>query len=310
MRKIKTFLGVAVLLLGAALLENGTAMAESSEGCRILDQLGDRVEGTVSPGACTFITKQTEFGAMRSDTPETREARVRLYGSMFAVDGTLAESGSAPPVRGRANIENNLRTLLTAFPTFRFTPVKIVVNGDAVFYEASNEATIHGQLVRYPALYRVVLTGTAGQPGHEVAQGRRYHDRTEWFRPIEQDALRELFAGVADDCPKQGTAFVGPGLTAPVTDPACHVAYLTRLSSAMTDVRLAADRSATGAHTKFQEYRGTVRARGRVIDYGLIVGTGQGLVRYYFDTLPLSYDDAEMSSLFAKLITGAARLPQ
>ncbi|OXM48633.1 nuclear transport factor 2 family protein [Amycolatopsis alba] len=227
----------------------------------------ERVEGTVSPSAFAFITKQTEFGAMRSETPEAREARVRLYGGIFAADGTLAEAGSAAPVAGRANIENNLRTLLGAFPTFRFTPVKIVVNRDVVFYEAANEAVINGRMVRYPAVYRVVLKDG------EVTQGRRYHDRTEWFRPIEKDALREL----------------------------------GRLSGAMTEVRLAADRSAAGTHTKFQEYHGTVRAKGRTIDFGIVVRTGPGLVRYYFDTLPLSYDDAEMTALFTKLLTGAAR---
>lgn len=279
---------------------SGTAVAEANEGCPILEQLGDRVEGDVSPSACAFITKQTEFGAMRSDTPEAREARVRLYGTIFAADGTLAESGSAPPVRGRADIENNLRTLLGAFPTFRFTPVKIVVNGDAVFYEAANEAVINGQMVRYPAVYRVVLTNG------EVTEGRRYHDRTEWFRPIENDALRQLFAGVADNCPGKGPAFTGPGLTAPVTDPKCHLAYLGRLSGAMTDVRLAADQAAAGPRTKFQEYRGTVRAKGRTIDFGMIVGTASGMVRYYFDTLPLNYDDAEMGALFTKLLTGSA----
>ncbi|MFD5097263.1 nuclear transport factor 2 family protein [Amycolatopsis thailandensis] len=267
----------------------------------IKDWPDDRVEGTVSPSACAFITKQTEFGAMRSDTPEAREDRVRLYGTIFAADGTLAESGSAAPIEGRANIENNLRTLLGAFPTFRFTPVKIVVNGDAVFYEAANEAVIDGRTVRYPAVYRVVLKDG------EVTQGRRYHDRTEWFRPIEKDALRELFAGVADDCPRKGPAFIGPGLTTPVTDPVCHLAYLGRLSGAMSDVRLVPDQAAAGPRTKFQEYRGTVRAKGRTIDFGLIVGTGPGLVRYYFDTLPLNYDDVETNALFTKLLTGAAR---
>ncbi|WP_414941072.1 nuclear transport factor 2 family protein [Amycolatopsis sp. cmx-11-51] len=300
MRKINGFLGAAAVLLGAMLAQTGTATAKTGEDCPILEQLGDRVEGTVSPGACAFIAKQTEFGAMRSDTPEAREARVRLYGTIFATDGTLAESGSAPPMRGRAAIETNLRTLLGAFPTFRFTPVKIVVNGDAVFYEASNEAVIHGRMVRYPAVYRVVLKGG------EVTQGRRYHDRTEWFRPIERDALRELFAGVADDCPRRGPAFIGPGLTTPVTDPVCHGAYLGRLSGAMTDVRLKADQSAAGPRTRFQEYHGTVRAKGRTIDYGMIVGNGPGGVRYYFDTLPLNYDDTETAVLFGKLLTGTA----
>ncbi|HET6290729.1 MAG TPA: nuclear transport factor 2 family protein [Amycolatopsis sp.] len=300
MRKIQRFLGTAAVLVSATVLGSGPAAAETNEGCSILEQLGDRVEGEVSPSACAFITKQTAFGAMRSETPEARDARVRLYGSIFAVDGTLAESGSAPPVVGRANIANSLRTLLNAFPTFRFTPVKIVVNGDAVFYEADNEMTIRGEVVRYPAVYRVVLTSG------EVVQGRRYHDRTEWFRPIEKDALRELFTGVADNCPRRGPAFTGPGLTEPVTDPLCHAAYLGRLSGAMTDVRLTADQAAAGPRTKFQEYRGTVRAKGRTIDYGLIVGTEPGRVRYYFDTLPLSYDDSEMAGLFTKLVTGAA----
>ncbi|MEU3624472.1 nuclear transport factor 2 family protein [Amycolatopsis coloradensis] len=291
---------MAAVLVSATVMGSGPAVAETNEGCPILEQWGDRVEGDVSPGACAFIAKQTEFGAMRSDTPEAREARVRLYGSIFAADGTLAESGSAPPVRGRAAIENNLRTLLGAFPTFRFTPVKVVVNGGTVFYEAANEAVINGQLVRYPAVYRVVLENG------EVTEGRRYHDRTEWFRPIEAGALRELFAGVADDCPRRGPSFTGPGLTAPVTDPKCHLAYLGRLSNAMTDVRLAADQAAAGPRTKFQEYRGTVRAKGRKIEYGMIVGTGPGLMRYYFDTLPLNYDDAETAVLFGKLLTGAA----
>ncbi|WP_233611856.1 nuclear transport factor 2 family protein [Amycolatopsis sp. WAC 01376] len=291
---------MAAVLVSATVMGSGQAVAETNEGCPILDQLGDRVEGEVSPSACAFITKQTEFGAMRSDTPEAREARVRLYGTVFAADGTLAESGSAAPVRGRAGIENNLRTLLGAFPTFRFTPVKIVVNGDAVFYEAANEAVINGQMVRYPAVYRVVLENG------EVTEGRRYHDRTEWFRPIEKEALRQLFAGVADNCPRQGPAFTGPGLTAPVTDPKCHLAYLGRLSGAMTGVRLTADQAAAGPRTKFQEYRGTVRAKGRTIDFGVIVGTEPGMVRYYFDTLPLNYDDAEMGALFTKLLTGSA----
>ncbi|WP_410642261.1 nuclear transport factor 2 family protein [Amycolatopsis sp. lyj-346] len=289
---------MAAVLAGVTVLGSGPAVAETNEGCSVLAQLGDRVEGDVSPSACAFLAKQTEFGAMRSDTPEAREARVRLYGTVFAADGTLAESGSAPPVRGRAGIENNLRTLLAAFPTFRFTPVKIVVNGDAVFYEAANEAVINGRMVRYPAVYRVVLKDG------EVTEGRRYHDRTEWFRRIENDALRQLFAGVADNCPRPGPAFTGPGLAAPVTDPGCHLAYLGRLSGAMTDVRLAADQAASGPRTKFQEYRGTVRAKGRTIDFGVIVGTGPGTVRYYFDTLPLSYDDAEMTALFTKLLTG------
>nr|WP_221472617.1 nuclear transport factor 2 family protein [Amycolatopsis umgeniensis] len=203
---------------------------------------------------------------MRSATPEEREARVRLYGSIFAADGTLAESGSAPPVKGRTNIEGNLRTLLGAFPTFRFTPVKIVVSGDTVFYEAANEAVIGGETVRYPAVYRVVLAGG------EVVQGRRYHDRTEWFRPLEKGALR----------------------------------HLGRLSEAMTDVRLKPDQTAAGPHTRFQEYRGTVRAKGRTIDFGMITRTGRGAIRHYFDTLPLNYDDAEMAALFTKLLTGSA----
>ncbi|WP_340681516.1 nuclear transport factor 2 family protein [Amycolatopsis coloradensis] len=302
MRKIKRFLGVAAVLLGATVMGSGAAVAETTEDCSMPKQLADLVEGAVSPSACAFITKQTEFGAMRSDTPEAREARVRLYGTIFAADGTLAESGGAAPIQGRANIENNLRTLLGAFPTFRFTPVKIVVNGDAVFYEAANEAVIHGRMVRYPAVYRVVLGDG------EVTQGRRYHDRTEWFRPVENDGLRELFAGIGDNCPRPGPAFTGPGLTAPVTDPVCHLAYLGRLSGAMTDVRLAPDQAAAGPRTKFQEYRGTVRAKGRTIDFGMVVGTGSGPLRYYFDTLPLSYDDAETAALFTKLLTGAAPL--
>lgn len=287
---------MAAVLLGATMMGSGTAVAGTTEGCALPKQLGDLVEGAVSPSACAFITKQTDFGAMRSDTPEEREARVRSYGGIFAADGTLAESGSAAPIQGRANIENNLRTLLGAFPTFRFTPVRISVNGDTVFYEAANEAVIHGRTVRYPAVYRVVLENG------EVTQGRRYHDRTEWFRPLENDGLRELFAGIGDGCPRPGPAFTGPGLIAPVTDPVCHLAYLGRLSGAMTDVRLAPDQAAA----EFREYRGTVRAKGRTIDFGMVVGTGSGVLRYYFDTLPLSYDDTEMAALFTKLITGAA----
>jgi ketosteroid isomerase-like protein len=115
------------------------------------------------------------------------------YADLFAADGTLLDAGMDQPLEGPA-IRTSMARVLGLVPDFTFAPRRLVHQGDTVFVEADNRATLQGHELRWPAVYCIT------QRNGRVAAGRRYYDQAELYAPLRPGQPHALGApGVVAD---------------------------------------------------------------------------------------------------------------
>ncbi len=116
-----------------------------------------------------FLEKYRAFGQH-----PTRESHARL----FDPGATILHPGMAAAMPA-AQYVDFIAEGLKRLPDFHLIPVHWAVNGDTVFVEARNTATVRGQAIVWPATYVVTLRE------EWVTRGRAYYDRTEVLRHFE-----------------------------------------------------------------------------------------------------------------------------
>jgi len=112
-----------------------------------------------------FLEKYIAFGRQ-----PTKESHARL----FAPDATIRHPGMTEPMPADQYVEF-IAQGLKRLPDFHLIPVHWAVNGDTVFVEARNTATVGGRPIVWPATYVVTLREEM------VIRGHAYYDRT--FEP-------------------------------------------------------------------------------------------------------------------------------
>ena len=116
-----------------------------------------------------FLAKYRIFGQR-----PTREN----HAALFADDATICHPGMAKPMPSKEYVEF-LAEALKRLPDFHLIPIHWAVNGDTIFVEARNTATVDGRAIEWPAIYVVTLRGEL------VIRGRPYYDRTEALMHFE-----------------------------------------------------------------------------------------------------------------------------
>lgn len=116
-----------------------------------------------------FLEKYRAFGQK-----PTREN----HAALFADDATICHPGMAKPMPSTQYVEF-LAEALKRLPNFHLIPIHWAVNGDTIFVEARNTATVNGRAIEWPAIYVVILRGEM------VIRGRPYYDRTEALMHFE-----------------------------------------------------------------------------------------------------------------------------
>jgi ketosteroid isomerase-like protein len=129
----------------------------------------------------TFLEKYRAFGQKPS-----RESHARL----FAPDATILHPGMARSMPAAQYVDFFVEGL-KRLPEFHLIPVHWAVNGDTIFVEARNTATVNGRPIEWPAIYVVTLRNEM------VIRGRPYYDRTE--------ALAHFEPGLAGNVPNAHT---------------------------------------------------------------------------------------------------------
>lgn len=116
-----------------------------------------------------FLEKYRAFGQK-----PTREDHAKL----FAPDAVIFHPGMTEPMPA-ARYVDFIAAGLKRLPEFHLIPTRWAVNGDTIFVEARNTATVSGRSVVWPATYVVTLRGEL------VARARAYYDRTEVLMHFE-----------------------------------------------------------------------------------------------------------------------------
>jgi ketosteroid isomerase-like protein len=117
----------------------------------------------------TFLDKYRAFGQK-----PTRENHARL----FAPDATIYHPGMTAPMPAPQYVDF-IAEALKRLPEFHLIPIHWAVNGDTMFVEARNTATVNDRPIEWPAIYVVTLRDEM------VMRGRPYYDRAEALMPFE-----------------------------------------------------------------------------------------------------------------------------
>ncbi len=116
-----------------------------------------------------FLEKYRAFGQK-----PTKEG----HAALFAPDAVIFHPGMTEPMPA-AQYVDFIAEGLKRLPEFHLIPTHWAVNGDTIFVEARNTATLSGRSVVWPATYVVTLRGEM------VARARAYYDRTEVLMHFE-----------------------------------------------------------------------------------------------------------------------------
>jgi hypothetical protein len=122
-----------------------------------------------------FLEKYTTFGLQ-----PTKESHAQL----FAPDAIIRHPGMAEPMPADQYVDF-IAQGLKRLPDFHLIPVHWAVNGDTIFVEARNTATVGGLSIVWPATYVVTLREEM------VIRGHAYYDRTEALAHFEPGLATE-----------------------------------------------------------------------------------------------------------------------
>jgi ketosteroid isomerase-like protein len=100
------------------------------------------------------------------------------HACLFADDATIFHPGMIKPMPARQYVDFIVEAL-KRLPDFHLIPIHWAVNGNTIFVEARNTATVDGRPIEWPAIYVVTLREEM------VIRGRPYYDRTEALMHFE-----------------------------------------------------------------------------------------------------------------------------
>ena len=100
------------------------------------------------------------------------------HAGLFTADAMIFHPGMPDPMPAASYVDF-IAEGLKRLPDFHLIPVHWAVNGDTIFVEARNTATVDGRAIVWPATYVVTLREEM------VVRGRAYYDRTEALAPFE-----------------------------------------------------------------------------------------------------------------------------
>ncbi|MER5494419.1 nuclear transport factor 2 family protein [Streptomyces sp. NPDC002490] len=271
-----------VATAAATLLSLGPGAAHASapeSACPAVTAAGTAREAPLPADAERFLRAYCAWGEDTSD--------IEAYMNLFAEGGTLMDSGLDRPLTAVA-IRAQITRVTQVVDRYRFVPVDAHASADGrvLFVKARNTGYVGPSRTRidYVTTHRLVLRGAL------VAEGRRFWDQSELFRPLEP-TLPDLFAGfdtapttargprhgrplspgerarawntrdahrLVDDV-RGPLRLTGPGLTAPLTGRAEARAYLERFFSRVHRLDLAPGETVHRGGATYREWVGTAR---------------------------------------------------